>query len=218
MAGEKDSFSLDESQTIKTSFKINKVPTNADALVLANQGAFGAGEFVITPQDADDRDFFLLTHPIGSYYITEESTSPVDKYGGGWTQIKDRFLLAAGGSYTLNATGGSADAIVVSHTHTMQSAGAHTHTAQSAGGHSHSFVARTSKSSISNDWGTNGTNIVTNDGSGGSKSSLINTGGAHTHSTDSQGSHTHTIDSKGSSGTGKNMPPYLAVYIWKRIS
>ena len=51
MAGEKDSFSLDESQTIKTSFKINKVPTNADALTLANEGAFGAGEFVITPDE-----------------------------------------------------------------------------------------------------------------------------------------------------------------------
>lgn len=54
MAGEKDSFSLDESQTIKTSFKINKVPTNADALTLANEGAFGAGEFVITPDEDEN--------------------------------------------------------------------------------------------------------------------------------------------------------------------
>ena len=51
MAGDKESFSLNESQTTKTSFKINKVPTNADALTLANQGAFGAGEFVITPDE-----------------------------------------------------------------------------------------------------------------------------------------------------------------------
>lgn len=64
---------------------------------------------------------------------------------------------------------------------------AHTHTTSSSGSHSHSFVARTSKSSISNDWGTNGTNIVTNDGSGGSKSSLINSSGAHTHTANSTG-------------------------------
>ena len=127
-------------------------------------------------------------------------------------------MLAAGGSYTLNATGGSKDAIVVAHNHTMQSAGAHTHTAQSAGSHSHDFICRSYKDSMSNDWGSTGKGIVTNDGSDGSKGSLIKSGGSHTHSTDSQGSHTHTIDSKGSSGTGANMPPYLAVYIWKRIS
>lgn len=100
----------------------------------------------------------------------------------------------------------------------MQTAGAHTHTAQSAGGHSHTFITRNSKDGISNDWGSGGKGIVTNDGSGANKSGLINSNGAHTHSTDSQGGHTHTIDSKGSSGTGANMPPYLAVYIWKRIS
>ena len=29
---------------------------------------------------------------------------------------------------------------------------------------------------------------------------------------------TPTINSTGESGTGKNMPPYLAVYVWKRTA
>lgn len=89
MAGEKDSFSLDESQTIKTSFKINKVPTNADALVLANQGAFGAGEFVITPDEdvnlSQMRTKVLWTNPninnaFGAQTVTFENNETFDYF------------------------------------------------------------------------------------------------------------------------------------------
>ena len=40
----------------------------------------------------------------------------------------------------------------------------------------------------------------------------------HKHSIDS---HNHeitvTVDNDGINGTGKNMPPYLVVYMWKRV-
>ena len=39
--------------------------------------------------------------------------------------LRDRFVVGAGTSYTVNQTGGSKDAVVVSHTHTTQP---HTHT------------------------------------------------------------------------------------------
>ncbi|CAB4178751.1 hypothetical protein UFOVP1022_2 [uncultured Caudovirales phage] len=40
--------------------------------------------------------------------------------------LRDRFVIAAGSTYAVNATGGSADAIVVSHTHTVTDPG-HSH-------------------------------------------------------------------------------------------
>lgn len=44
----------------------------------------------------------------------------------GTPNLLDRFVIAAGGSYGVSSTGGSKDAIVVSHTHTATDSG-HTH-------------------------------------------------------------------------------------------
>lgn len=46
-------------------------------------------------------------HPVGSLYISENSTSPAELYGGTWEQIKDSFILAAGDTYAAGSTGGS---------------------------------------------------------------------------------------------------------------
>jgi hypothetical protein len=41
----------------------------------------------------------------------------------------------------------------------------------------------------------------------------------HNHSVKAKGhTHTCTINKKGEDGTNKNLPPYVAVYMWKRIS
>ena len=45
-------------------------------------------------------------HPIGSIYQTTSSTHPSLLFGGAWRQIKDRFLLASGNTYTNGSTGG----------------------------------------------------------------------------------------------------------------
>lgn len=47
-------------------------------------------------------------YPVGAIYISTSSTSPASLFGGTWEQIKDRFLLAAGTSYTAGSTGGAA--------------------------------------------------------------------------------------------------------------
>lgn len=47
-------------------------------------------------------------YPVGAIYISTNSTSPASLFGGTWTQITDRFLLAAGSSYSAGGTGGSA--------------------------------------------------------------------------------------------------------------
>lgn len=53
-------------------------------------------------------DAKLAAHPVGSYYWSSESTDPSTLFGGTWEQVKDRFVLAAGDSYAVGATGGEA--------------------------------------------------------------------------------------------------------------
>lgn len=45
-------------------------------------------------------------YPVGAIYISVSSTSPASLFGGTWEQLKDRFLLGAGSTYTAGNTGG----------------------------------------------------------------------------------------------------------------
>lgn len=56
----------------------------------------------------DQKLILDLVYPIGSIYMTIEYTDhPASIYGGSWTRIKDRFLLAVGDTYTSpDKTGG----------------------------------------------------------------------------------------------------------------
>ncbi len=47
-------------------------------------------------------------YPVGSIYMSVNATNPSTLFGGTWTQLKDRFLLGAGSTYTNGATGGEA--------------------------------------------------------------------------------------------------------------
>ena len=58
-------------------------------------------------------------YPIGSIYLSVNSTNPSTFFGGTWTQIQNTFLLAAGTSYTAGATGGT-----TTHSHTNPNTGA----------------------------------------------------------------------------------------------
>ena len=86
-------------------------------------------------------------YPVGSVYISFSSTSPASLFGGTWTRLKDRFLLASGDTYPANTTGGSATKTIAvsnmpSHNHSVSSSGSHTHssanvTVSTASGHTH---------------------------------------------------------------------------------
>lgn len=63
-------------------------------------------------------------YPIGTIYQTTDTRfDPADAWGGTWERIKDRFLLAAGDTYTGGSTGGEA-----THKLTVQEMPNHTHT------------------------------------------------------------------------------------------
>lgn len=88
-------------------------------------------------------------YPVGSVYISFSSTNPSTLFGGTWTRLKDRMLMASGDSYAPNTTGGSATKTIgvtnlPAHNHTVN-ASTHSHsvTTAGAGGHTHTATANT---------------------------------------------------------------------------
>lgn len=84
-------------------------------------------EYDKTLEVADDwavkgKGFIDLIYPVGSIYMSVNSTSPATLFGGTWVQIEDTFLLSAGSTYTAGATGGEA-----SHTLTKDEMPSHSH-------------------------------------------------------------------------------------------
>lgn len=52
-------------------------------------------------------DVLKAVYPVGAFYISAAATSPRTVFGfGTWTQIKDRFILAAGDTYPAASSGG----------------------------------------------------------------------------------------------------------------
>ena len=115
----------------------------------------------------------------------------------GTPDLRNRFIVGAGSTYAVDATGGSADAIVVSHTH-----GATSTSSVTDPGHTHNFNQQIA--------GTAGGGILPNTaGSPASGYIVANTTGI-TVST------TTTNATAGTSGTNANLPPYYALcYIMK---
>lgn len=145
-------------------------------------------------------------YPVGSIYTATVSTNPGTLLGfGTWTAFgAGRVLIGNGGGFSAGATGGSADAIVVSHTHT--------NSVSTAADHVHPSGVRVEALDA-----TYGTAYVATAGE-----YLDHLTGSTTNSTNTlpAGSHTHTvtINSAGSSGTNGNLQPYIVVYMWNRTA
>lgn len=141
----------------------------------------------------------------------------------GTPDLRDKFIVGAGSTYAVNATGGSADAIVVSHTHTASSgtqSANHTHsgtTGDQNQDHTHGTPSYIVPSAGGNPGFDSGSLYSpTTAGSG-----TYGTSNGHTHNFTTGGvsaDHTHaiTVNANGSSGTNANLPPYFALaYIMK---
>ena len=74
------------------------------------------------PVKFSGKTLFDIVYPVGAIYMSVSSTSPASLFGGTWEQIQNRFLLAAGSSYTAGNTGGEA-----THTLTKNEMPTHSH-------------------------------------------------------------------------------------------
>jgi len=126
--------------------------------------------------------------------------------------LRDRFIIGAGSNYSRHNTGGSKDATLVSHSHTINN-------------HTHSFST--------NNQGSHVHNLLYNHGAFGGSSGAVTPRSGNTPVTpgisgrvSSEGGHTHSgttgnpsntgTNSQGSSATNANLPPYYAlIYIIK---
>lgn len=147
-----------------------------------------------------------FVYPVGAIYMSVSSTSPATLFGGTWERITGRFLLAAtdsgssGASQAAGNTGGSADAVVPYHRHNVAKVSG----GITGGSHSH---------------------VIKREQVAGSGSARYAISGSTSGPSTESSTHTHDLpqhytDYAGTSGnaTGANMPPYLAVYVWKRTA
>ncbi len=109
----------------------------------------------------------------------------------GTPDLRDKFVVGAGSAYSVAATGGSTDAIVVSHTHTATSV-------VTDPGHSHTL------------------NYSTQLLGGTNSGALVQTGQTSVNSNTTGITVATTNTSAGVSGTNANLPPYYALaYVMK---
>lgn len=146
-----------------------------------------------------------LLYPVGSIYTNATvSTNPATLLGfGTWTAFgAGRVMVGYDSSNALfdsaEETGGSADAITVSHTHTATSTDSgHTHTTtwNNIDDFNQGSLSPGAEQSPDTTQGT--FNITSNSGTANI---------------------TTTISTTGSSGTNANYQPYITVYMWKRTA
>lgn len=180
-------------------FTVGGAFTCSGAAVFSSTVALGGSATATTPSTTDDSTKVATTAfvrdiiPSGVIVMWSGSVASVPS---GWflcdgtnstPDLRNRFIVGAGSTYAVNATGGSADAIVVSHTHTLTDPG-----------HSHGGVP-----------------VITRDVFDAGPFNYNATFFSGFTNTSSQTTGV-TIASAGSSGTNANLPPYLALaYIMK---
>ena len=155
----------------------------------------------------------LAAHPVGSYYWSSESTDPSTLFGGTWEQVKDRFVLAAGDSYAVGATGGEA-------THTLAEAEMPSHKHYAYG----DLTSQGGNYFVS--WGRDGGKDWS-----GARISSKTWGSASGYTKEQWGEQgpdmanqlfayqmNRTISTTGGGAAHNNMPPYVAAYCWKRTA
>ena len=140
-------------------------------------------------------------YPIGSIYTSTVSTNPNTLFGfGTWVAFgAGQVMIGNGSGFTAGSTGGSADTIVVSHTHTATSTvtdPGHTHTGSIAAQGNQSGGAYSTYAGYGS--------ITPPPGSINSATTGITVA--------------TTNASTGVSGTNANLQPYIVVYMWNRTA
>lgn len=167
-------------------------PTAPTATAGTNTSQLATTSFVTTAIQA--------AYPVGSIYMNAtNNANPVTLLGfGTWTafgagRMPVGFNAADPLFDTAEETGGSKDAIVVSHSHTATSTVSdpgHSHNTNSGGANqgNGAYADATLRNTVATSTSTTGISVST------------------------------SVGTTGSSGTNANLPPYITVYMWKRTA
>ena len=181
--------------------------TNSGIIVLSAKNSSGSANGIISASNSSvkitgDLDVTGIstaskfvgngTIPVGGIIMWSGSVASIPS---GWAlcngangtpNLQDKFVVGAGVGYAVSATGGTKDAIVVAHTHSL--------TGGSATG---TFLTSASVSQVNSGRQSGGANVV--------QSVSLTTGSGIVSYT------SPTVVSEGSSGTNQNLPPYYAL-------
>lgn len=145
-------------------------------------------------------EILQTVYPVGAIYLATTKTSPASLFGGTWERIQDTFLLASGSTYAAGTTGGEAEHQLIADELPKIGGYIQFHNDQNGT----NCAAAGSVSGYTKAMSPGYTNA-----------SKYRDGGVVTGGTKSYG----RVEMKfGGNAAHNNMPPYLAVYIWKRVS
>lgn len=144
----------------------------------------------------------ISAFPIGSIYMSINDTNPAFFIGGTWERIRDRFLLSAGNTYSAGEIGGEA-------THKLS--------ANELPVHSHNVITKQQTDRL---YGTTAVPEGTDSDVYAGVHDITHRYCAPTDLNDSFRLKAADvgIDAQDRGTAHNNMPPYLAVYMWKRIA
>jgi hypothetical protein len=143
-----------------------------------------------------------IFHPVGAYYSSSDPTSPAELFGGTWEEVHGRFLFAEDDAHPAGSTGGEEK-----HTLTVGEMPSHgNHLMQ---GRMYEELAE----NASNDSSYRSNTLYL------PKTAFASTGNFNRGWKDWNGGEMYPAGTlKGGGNSHNNMPPYLAVYTWKRIA
>lgn len=192
LSSKNNKFSLDENGNLI----VNSITTNETS------------QLVI-----DNATICNLIYPVGSIYLSINSTNPATLFGGTWQQLKDKFLLGAGDIYSSGTSGGSANHnhTVPGHTHTSP---AHNHNIDDCVALINTFNKYVEIKGKTYYWYSEERAVgASYEGSGRSNNWAVQTRGDTSTTTPG-----NTGSTELTTNSSSNLPPYMTVYMWKRTA
>ena len=224
----KDAFTKvdDKLNATLNNLSIDCLTSNNNKFNLDSDGNLTVNSLTTTTSSSSDLDFNEI-YPIGSVYLSVNSTNPSVYFGGTWEQINGYYLYAGntnntgGSSLTGEASGNTGSTTLTvnqipSHSHSIPSLNG---TASSNGSHTHNIGADFDGGAGSARYtvhsrGTSGAGYLMATSSSGAHTHSVSTNVSNTGSSGGTSSHTHSLNNH----THTINPPFYSLFVFKRTA